>query len=31
VGLAAYKKKTVFNGPLECKLLGYELYKGRRS
>lgn len=26
IGLAAYKKKTVFNGALECKVMGYELY-----
>ncbi len=31
IGLAASKKLTLFNGALECKFYGYELYEGSRA
>ena len=31
VGLRANKKLTVFNGPLECKLLKFEMYQGSKK
>lgn len=31
IGLHPTKKRTLFNGPLECKFLGYELFEGRRK
>jgi putative N6-adenine-specific DNA methylase len=31
IGLHPTKKRTLFNGPLECKFLGYELFQGKRK
>ena len=31
VGLRTSRKIKLFNGPLECKLLKYELYKGSKK
>ena len=31
VGLKPAKKKTMYNGPLECRFLKYELYEGSRD
>ena len=31
IGLKPSKKFTVFNGALECKFLGFELYEGSRK
>jgi putative N6-adenine-specific DNA methylase len=31
VGLSASRKITLFNGPLECKLMRYELYEGTKK
>lgn len=30
IGLKTSKRYTVFNGPLECKFYGYELFKGKK-
>lgn len=31
IGLATYKKYTVWNGPLECKFHGYDIYAGSKK
>jgi len=31
VGLKAFQKSTVWNGPLECKFAGFDLYEGSRK
>ena len=31
VGLRPFRKHTLFNGPLECRYYGYQLYKGSRE
>jgi len=30
IGLKPYKKITVFNGPLECRFCGFDLYEGKK-
>ena len=31
IGLKASKKVTLFNGPIECRILHYKIYKGSRK
>jgi putative N6-adenine-specific DNA methylase len=31
IGLSASRKITLYNGPLECKLMRYELYEGTKK
>ena len=30
IGLKPFKKVTLFNGPLECRYAGFELFEGKR-
>jgi putative N6-adenine-specific DNA methylase len=31
IGLRPHRRVKVFNGPIECRLLGFELFKGKRN
>ena len=31
IGLRPNRKMKLFNGPLECRLLGYDLFEGKKS
>jgi hypothetical protein len=31
IGLKTSKRYTLFNGPLECKFWGYDLYQGSKT
>jgi putative N6-adenine-specific DNA methylase len=31
IGLRPHRRIKVFNGPIECRLLGFELFKGKRN
>jgi hypothetical protein len=31
IGLKTFRKATIWNGPLECKVVGFDLYEGSRK